>query len=221
MFRDDWRRPPANPRVDLAPNRSGRRASSSSRIWRPSIAHGDGRRGPLGARVRLEVPADDPLSVGSRWRCSRPETAIAITPIRRRGGTWVPSRQRQRSKRYEVPFQFYVQRAAGRGGTGRRDVALTPGPVASCMNCSRPSSRQESAAASPRSMADARALRGSRRSSLAIAPPSGGRPRTREALGSAVGSGIVDRVFAMEAQRYRHSRTVDGIRARRCIHLYR
>ena len=82
------------------------------------------------ARVfEYEVLADDPLATGSRWaKAALARTASATASgSKARPATWVlPRVSVSRLERYmKCPFQFYVvERAAGRGAAGGRNIAL-------------------------------------------------------------------------------------------------
>jgi RecB family exonuclease len=164
-----------------------------------------------GARVfAYEAFADSPLETGSTWAAAR-AAGRERDPARFTGeaGPWtLPRVSVSRLERYlKCPFQFYVANVLQVTEEPEDETARSPLERGRFLHelfetffhewQSRGRGR-----ITPREMADARALFAEVADPAlrSLAPAEAGLERAR-LFGSAVGSGIVDRVFAMEAER--------------------
>jgi RecB family exonuclease len=164
-----------------------------------------------GARVfTYEVLADDPLATGSRWAAAR---AANADRDRRRfegeAGPWVlPRVSVSRLERYlKCPFQFYVANVLQVAEAPEDETSRSPLERGRFLHelfetffhewQARGRGRITAA-----DMADARTLfEEVAGPALRSLPPAEAGLEHARLFGSAVGSGIVDRVFAMEAER--------------------
>lgn len=165
---------------------------------------------PAGRVFAYEAFAESPLETGSTWAAAR-AAGREREPARFAGeaGPWtLPRVSVSRLERYlKCPFQFYVANVLQVQEEPEDETARSPLERGRFLHelfetffhewQSRGRGR-----ITPREMADARALfeEVAEPALRSLAPAEAGLERAR-LFGSAVGSGIVDRVFAMEAER--------------------
>ena len=163
------------------------------------------------ARVfAYEVLAEDPLATGSRWARARAGNA-AREPRRFQGeaGEWVlPRVSVSRLERYmKCPFQFYVANVLQVAEQPEDETSRSPLERGRFLHELFETFFHEWQARgrgriTGDDLADARALfEGISGPALRSLPPAEAGLERARLFGSAVGSGIVDRVFAMEAER--------------------
>jgi ATP-dependent helicase/nuclease subunit B len=167
--------------------------------------------GDASARVfAYEVLAEDPLSVGSRWAMARAGNS-GRDPRRFEGeaGPWVlPRVSVSRLERYmKCPFQFYVANVLQVAEEPEDETSRSPLERGRFLHelfetFFHEWQERKRGRITADSMADARALfeEVAGPALRSLPPAEAGLERAR-LFGSAVGSGIVDRVFAMEAER--------------------
>jgi RecB family exonuclease len=164
-----------------------------------------------GARVfRYEVLAEDPIASGSRWARARASNATRVRArFRGEAGPWVlPRVSVSRLERYmKCPFQFYVANVLQVPEEPEDETSRSPLERGRFLHELFETFFHEWQARghgriTGSDISEARGLfeELAGPALLSLAPAEAGLERAR-LFGSAVGSGIVDRVFAMEAER--------------------